>query len=128
MSWNLQIVPKGLLLSRYIKNVILLNPNNVKNVENNPLILDQYQTYNAANNTANIVFQLAVYNTNPQNQASEPTITSINFIQISNDPLFNEVYYLIPTKFTQAYNLQTDYVVDLTLTHLHKLRCLLPNQ
>ena len=114
MSWNLQIVPKGLLLSRYIKNVILLNPNNVKNVENNPLILDQYQTYNAANNTANIVFQLAVYNTNPQNQASEPTITSINFIQISNDPLFNEVYYLIPTKFTQAYNLQTDYVVDLS--------------
>jgi hypothetical protein len=114
MSWNLQIVPKGLLLSRYIKNVILLNPNNVKNVENNPLILDQYQTYNAANNTANIVFQLAVYNTNPQNQASEPTITSINFIQISNDPLFNEVYYLIPAKFSQAYNLQTDYVVDLS--------------
>ena len=114
MSWNLQIVPKGLLLSRYIKNVILLNPNNVKNVENNPLILDQYQTYNAANNTANIVFQLAVYNTNPQNQASEPTITSINFIQISNDPLFNEVYYLIPAKFSQAYNLQTDYEVDLS--------------
>jgi len=114
MAWNLQIVPKGLLLSKYIKNVILFNPNNVKNVEASTVLFDQYQTFDRSNNTANIIFQLSLYNTNPQNQNVEPSISSINFIQISNDPLFSEVYYLIPAKFSQSYNLQTDYVLDLS--------------
>ena len=94
MSWNLQIVPKGLLLSKYIRNIILLNPNNVSNVASNQLLSDQYQTYNATNNTANLVFQLTIFNTDPRNTEPQPTITAINYIIVSNDPTFQQLYLM----------------------------------
>jgi len=113
MAWNLKIVPRGLLLSKYVKNIVLVNPDNVKGVERSPLLTDQYQTFNQANNTANITFQLAIFNNNPQNEESEPTIVGINYVQISNDPTFEQVFVLVPTTFTSAYSNNTDYFIDL---------------
>ena len=56
MAWNLQIVPKGLLLSKYLKNIIILNPDNVDNINSNSFLYDQYQTFNQSNNTVNLIF------------------------------------------------------------------------
>ena len=114
MSWNLKIVPRGLLLSKYVKNIVLVNPDNVKGVERNSLLTDKYQTFNQASNTANIVFQLAIFNNNPQNEEAEPSIVGINFIKMSNDPAFNEVYVITPTRFSTAYNTNTDYFTNLS--------------
>jgi hypothetical protein len=113
MSWNLKIIPRGLLLSKYVKNIVLVNPDSIKDVDRNSLISDQYQTFNQASNTANIVFQLALFNNDPQNESSAPGISGINYIQISNDPEFNDVYTAAPIKFSSEYNLNTNYSVDL---------------
>ena len=113
MSWNLKIIPRGLLLSKYVKNIVLVNPDSIKDVDRNSLISDQYQTFNQASNTANIVFQLALFNSDPQNESSAPGISGINYIQISNDPSFNDVYTAAPSEFSSEYNLNTNYSLDL---------------
>ncbi len=114
MRWNLQIKPKGLLLSRYLKNIILLNPDNVNNVEKNPLLNDVYQTYNQSTNTANLIFKLSLYSDDPTNTLDEPAIVAVPVISISNDENFSEVYTLAPENFSSNYNNDTDYVIDLS--------------
>ena len=113
MSWNLKIVPRGLLLSKYAKNVILVNPDSVKGVSPNTLLTDNFQTFNQENNTANIVFQLEIFNLNPQNEDATPSISGISYLKISNDPTFEQAYVLTPTSFTSPYNFETNYTVDL---------------
>ncbi len=113
MSWNLKIVPRGLLLSKYAKNVILVNPDSVKGVSPNTLLTDNFQTFNQQNNTANIVFQLEIFNLNPQNEDATPSISGISYLKISNDPTFEQAYVLTPTSFTSPYNFETNYTVDL---------------
>lgn len=114
MSWNLQLVPRGLLLSKYAKNIVLFNPNSVKGVEQNSLLTDKFQTFNQANNTANIAFQLSLYTDNPRNEEPTPSILGINYIKISNDPSFKEIFTILFNDLASAYNTQTDYYVDLS--------------
>jgi hypothetical protein len=125
MSWNLKIVPRGLLLSKYAKNIILVNPNNVKDVASNSLLSDNYQTFNQSNNTANLIFQLDIFNLNPQNEEVTPTISGISYIKISNDPTFEQAYILTPTSFTSAYDYNTNY--SLNLSNYDVVNTFLPN-
>ena len=113
MAWNLQLVPEGLLLSKFIKNNLIINPNNILNIEKNQLLTDGFQPFNA-NNFVNIVFQLSLINDNPKNKNSAPYITAIEYIILSNDPNFQQIFILAPTGFTSNYNLSTNYSIDLS--------------
>lgn len=118
MAWNLKIIPKGLLLSKFAKNTIIYNPSNVQNTNKNQLLSDNYQTYNQANNTVNISFQLGLFNDDPKNDKPLPTITSIGYIGLSNDPSFKENVYLIPAPFSGSYNTNNNYFFDLSTLNL----------
>jgi len=113
MAWNLQLVPNGLLLSKYIKNNLLSNPNSIQNISANQLLSDNFQVYNS-NNNANISFQLGIFNDDPKNQQAAPSITSITDIIISNDPNFQQILVITPAPFSSAYNSYTNYSVDLS--------------
>ena len=121
MSWNLQIVPKGLLLSKYVKNSILMNPNNVSNIEMGHILSDQYQSYNPTNNTVNIEFQLSLYNSDPLNDLPPPDITGISALSITNDPNSGDIFVLTPTNFVTPYSLSTDYICDLSTLGINSL-------
>ncbi len=119
MAWTLQIVPKGLLLSKFLKNDLIINTDSVKGIERNSLINDEFQTFNKLNNTININFQLNLFNDSPENIDQVPEISGINYIIISNDPEFKEIVVLTPEAFINSYDFQTDYVVDLSPYGLH---------
>jgi alpha-tubulin suppressor-like RCC1 family protein len=110
----LQIVPKGLLLSKYIKNDLIINPDNLLNIEKNSMLSDSYQTFIESNNTVNLIFQLKLYNNDSRNDQEQPSIVSVEYIIISNDPNFNDIFICIPSPFVSSYNLQTNYIVDLS--------------
>ena len=113
MAWNLQIIPEGLLLNKYIKSNLLLNPNNVNGVSENQLLTDNYQVY-GSNNYIDINFKLSLFNNDPKNQESVPGIVGINFINISNDPNFQQILVLNPAQFSSQYNTLTNYSADLS--------------
>lgn len=113
MAWNLKITPNGLLLSKYAKNIIMVNPDNVDGVERQYLLNDVYQKFNT-NNLIDLEFQLSIFNIDPLNTEPQPEITRINYIQISNDPSFREVFTLTPSNFSSFYNSNTDYYIDLS--------------
>lgn len=113
MAWNLKLQPKGLLLSKYARNIILLNPENINGVEQNSLLSDQYQTYSPSNNYVDLEFDLALINTTPTNKELTPSILGFNYIQLSNDPGFKAVVTLMADPFAESYDYNTDYVLDL---------------
>jgi hypothetical protein len=118
MSWKLQIVPKGLLLSKYLKNVILVNTDNVDGIARSQVLSDDYQTFNQYSNTVDIKFQLSIFNNDPRNTESPPDIITLNYVSITNNPGLTDVAYISFNQFSTAYNLSTDYVVDLSTYNL----------
>ena len=125
MAWNLYLAPQGLLLSKYVKNSIILNPQNVNLVGQNQVLGNSYQTFNPSNNTVDLVFSLQLVNDDPRSDQPQPNIIGFNKISISNDPNFVEIFTLLPKYFSGNYSNITDYICDLTAQNINSLP--LPN-
>jgi hypothetical protein len=125
MAWILQIVPQGLLLNNYLKNNILLNPQNLHYVEQNQVLSNQWQIYSTKNNLVNISFSLQITNSDPRFDGTIPSIVGINNITISNDLNFYEILVISSSVFVSNYNSQTDYFFDLSTQNIASLQ--LPN-
>ena len=118
MSWKLQIVPKGLLLSKYLKNVILVNTDNVDGIARSQVLSDDYQTFNQDSNTVDIKFQINIFNNDPRNTQPAPDVVTLNYVSITNNPDLTDVAYITFNQFSSPYNLNTDYVVDLNTNNI----------
>lgn len=114
MSWNLLIKPSGSVLSNFYKTSMVYSENSISETNVTFGSVDSFQDYNQNSNTVDISFTLDLIAQDPFSSETKPDIVGINYIIITNDSSFNDIFIINSLNFGDFYSSDKNYEFNLS--------------